>query len=169
MNDQPLLIEIIAEGTLEYQLSVQEHEGLIRVTRRPTAASDAAEVLDASDAVQDSEVPEQPDDTADYLFEIEASEQYGHMRVVFFPDRYPAVFDLSSVQAQMLQPEPGEVQEITVSATLPEMGAPVEGVEGRDAADREGATWRIIRGETVDYLSAPSLGRVLVVRHAADQ
>ena len=134
-------VDVIAQGSVEYQLSVQEQNGLLRVESRRTPPGE--------------ETQERPESPA-YFFEVEVSDYYGHMRIVFFPQRHPAVFDLSRIQAQLLIPAPNEIQEISVRPEPPEMAG-----EPRDAG---GTTWRIIRGEDVSYLSAASLGRVLVLR-----
>lgn len=203
--DTDVRMDVLAGGTLEYELQVVPDGAGRRVesiadaddpdadaagAAADTAADTAGDA--AGDADGEAETAEEPR----LLFEVERSDRYGHFHIVYFPDRYPALFDLSAVSGQLLMPEPGERREITVSPDLPDMGEPMAadagaggtaggagGEVGSSRAARLGGTggggtgrsatagggtgdaiWTIISRRDGLYLTAPSLGRVIVVR-----
>ena len=160
--DTDVRMDVLAGGTLEYELQMV----------RDGAGWSAERIGDPSQGSAEPGAGESSGEPR-LLFEVERSTRYGQFRIVYFPDRYPALFDLSSVSGQLLAPEPGERREITASPDLPDMGVPRAADSGQDGAGglagaggsgAAGSSWTIISRRDGLYLTAPSLGRVIVVR-----
>ncbi|MFW5729478.1 MAG: hypothetical protein ACOCYG_07420, partial [Spirochaetota bacterium] len=118
--DSDVRMDVLSDGDLEYEVHMLRDETGWRAETIPGGAA-PDEVAGSGDEGSDA-----PSQEARLLFEVERSTRYGRFHVVFFPDRYPALFDLSSVSGQLLMPDPGERLEITVSPELPQMGSPMD-------------------------------------------